>query len=592
MNSPFKFLDPYELGDRDAFFGREEETRELFSLVTKNRLTFVYGPSGTGKTSLVQCGLGNRFGGVDWLPLYVRRGEDINVSLRRAVKEAVGPAGPAEAGLHESIQWLYKHYLRPVYLIFDQFEELFILGDEQSEARERLPFYETIADILDAELPCRLLFIMREDYFGHLNQFEKMAPDLYHRKLRVEPMNRENLHRVVTGSCKAYGIRFGDERRDPERILDNLFSKKTAVQMPFVQAYLHLLYGLAVRLQPERNGSPVRFDRAAIEALGPIEDALGVFLKEQEAAILKDLREQKLEPDNDLVRDVLDVFVSEEGTKVPMPYLTGPDGRLQLRGKTAGPLAGLPQHLLDACLHELEQSRILRRTETEMEIAHDTLASHIFQQRSDEKRQMLEIRRRIETGYKEHQDSGGAYHFDRGQLARIEPFLEKMKNTLEPEWLDFLEKSRLDAERKENAEKARVERELRLAEEKLAAEQHLREQDKRARNRQRRLTGMIALVAIGAIAASVYAIGQKQVADRQTIEAQNQKNEAQASLCKAWEDQFARVQLEIAVTERNAATFIKAGETLYAQKTQRELDSLNNLKQELIKNIAACEIKQ
>ncbi|HMQ90622.1 MAG TPA: AAA family ATPase, partial [Flavilitoribacter sp.] len=90
MNSPFKFLDPYELEDRDAFFGRDAETRALYSLVSKNRLTFVYGPSGTGKTSLVQCGLAALFGGVDWLPLFVRKGEDINDSLRRELSKAAG----------------------------------------------------------------------------------------------------------------------------------------------------------------------------------------------------------------------------------------------------------------------------------------------------------------------------------------------------------------------------------------------------------------------------------------------------------------------------------------------------------------------
>lgn len=585
MNSPFKFLDPYELEDRDAFFGREEETRDLFSLVTKNRLTFVYGPSGTGKTSLVQCGLGNRFGGVDWLPLFVRRGEDINASLESQVKEALGADAPRDLGLHESIRWLYKHYLRPVYLIFDQFEELFILGDEQGESREREPFYETIADILDAELPCRLLFIMREDYFGHLVQFEKLVPDLYHRKLRVEPMNRDNLLRVVTGSCGAYGIPFGDERRDPGRILDNLFTKKAAVQMPFVQVYLHLLYGQAERQQQPQNGRAVRFDQEAIKALGPIEDALGVFLKEQEAAILKDLREQKLKPADELVRDVLDVFVSEEGTKIPMPYRTDDGGAIRLAGKTAGQIADLPPKLVTACLSGLVQSRILRRTETELEIAHDTLASHIYQQRSDEKRQILEIRRRIETGYKEHLDSNRAYFFDLGQLARIEPYLERMRSTLDPEWLAFLENSRRDAELKENAEKARVERELRLAEEKLAAEQRIREQEQRARKRQRWLTGVIALVAVGAMVASVFAVGQKQQADQK-------RDEAQVSLCQAWQDQFRRVQLEVQVAERNVSTFNNAGEAKYARREQQKVDSLGNLKTELIGKIKACEVQE
>ncbi|HMQ59772.1 MAG TPA: hypothetical protein PKE06_03840 [Flavilitoribacter sp.] len=606
MNSPFKFLDPYELEDRDAFFGRDAETRALYSLVSKNRLTFVYGPSGTGKTSLVQCGLAALFGGVDWLPLFVRKGEDINDSLRRELSKAAGKNVDLKEKITDSLQQLYKHYLRPVYLIFDQFEELFILGDPD-ENKERMPFYETIADILEAELPCRLLFIMREDYFGHLNQFEKLVPDLYHRKLRVEAMSRDNLHQVVVGSCNAYGIPFGDERRDPDRMLDNLFTRRTAVQMPFVQVYLHLLFGEAKRQQVPENGRPVRFDQPAIKGLGPIDDALGLFLKEQEAAIFKELMDQGLNPGEDFVRNILDVFVSEEGTKIPMPYKKSAGGDILLGGKTARQLAGISPGLLNAGLEALEKSRILRRGETGLEIAHDTLAFHIFQQRSDEKRQLLEIRRRLETGYREYVDSGGTYYLSSGQLARIEPFIENMGAMLEPEWQDFLVKSRADAAEKEDAERARVERELQLAEEKLAAEQRAREQErrlaeerqaardkelqlaeeklaaeKRSRRRQRWLTVIIALVAVGALVASIYAQGQKQEADRR-------RNEAQTSLCQAWQDQYRRVQLEARLAERNAATFLKADETKNAARAQQELDSLNNLMTVLAGNIAQCE---
>ena len=61
MKSPFKFLDAYTLKDKEVFFGREEEVANLYQMVNKNRLILVYGQSGTGKTSLVQCGLAGEF---------------------------------------------------------------------------------------------------------------------------------------------------------------------------------------------------------------------------------------------------------------------------------------------------------------------------------------------------------------------------------------------------------------------------------------------------------------------------------------------------------------------------------------------------
>ena len=412
MQSPFKFLDPYGPEDVHAFFGRERETQDLYGLVTKNRLTFVYGPSGSGKTSLVRCGLSNRFRGVDWLPLFIRRGADMNEALSETVSKALGltenlPPDQLEAGILS----LFNKYLRPVYLIFDQFEELFILGDRDAQ-KEREPFYQVIADLLDAEIPCRMIFIMREDYFGHLDHFERLIPELYHRKLRVEPMSRDNLRKVIVGSCDVYQIPFGNARQDPDLILANLLAEKTAVQMPFVQVYLHKLYNQAATVSPEQP----RFDEALIHRMGPMDQVLGFFLEDQEKTILRELA--AFEPPDTVVRQVLDVFVSEEGTKVPLPFITTPNGLLQLQGRAAERIANLEPSLVSACLESLIRNRILRRTDDQLEVAHDTLAALIDQQRTNEQRQLNEVRRRIEIGYQEHVDANGQYFFSTADKSR------------------------------------------------------------------------------------------------------------------------------------------------------------------------------
>ncbi len=75
LNSPFKFLAPYSAKDKENFWGRDTETLELYKMLTATNLVLLYGPSGTGKTSLVQCGLTRHFNGPDWIPLVIRRGE-------------------------------------------------------------------------------------------------------------------------------------------------------------------------------------------------------------------------------------------------------------------------------------------------------------------------------------------------------------------------------------------------------------------------------------------------------------------------------------------------------------------------------------
>ena len=125
-NSPFKFLDPYQKKDNHIFFGREEEVEKLYQYVNKNRLVLVYGPSGSGKTSVIQCGLANRFEVTDWIPFFIRREHDINASFFKTLSQdkALGNCltGDGQDQLLKALELISSRYLRPVYLIFDQFE--------------------------------------------------------------------------------------------------------------------------------------------------------------------------------------------------------------------------------------------------------------------------------------------------------------------------------------------------------------------------------------------------------------------------------------------------------------------------------------
>lgn len=47
----------FEYADRDRYFGREREARDLLSLVTAERLVLFYAQSGAGKSSLINTRL-------------------------------------------------------------------------------------------------------------------------------------------------------------------------------------------------------------------------------------------------------------------------------------------------------------------------------------------------------------------------------------------------------------------------------------------------------------------------------------------------------------------------------------------------------
>lgn len=85
MKSPFKFLDSYTKEDREIYFGREREIDELYHRLFESRIMLVYGESGTGKSSLINCGLINKLRDTDHLPVYIRRSDNILESLSGAI---------------------------------------------------------------------------------------------------------------------------------------------------------------------------------------------------------------------------------------------------------------------------------------------------------------------------------------------------------------------------------------------------------------------------------------------------------------------------------------------------------------------------
>lgn len=56
-NNPWKGLDSYSYSDNSIFYGRTEETDALVDTIINNRFTILYGPSGVGKSSLLNAGV-------------------------------------------------------------------------------------------------------------------------------------------------------------------------------------------------------------------------------------------------------------------------------------------------------------------------------------------------------------------------------------------------------------------------------------------------------------------------------------------------------------------------------------------------------
>ncbi|MBK6390297.1 MAG: ATP-binding protein [Saprospiraceae bacterium] len=128
----------------------------------------VYGPSGSGKTSLIECGLRNQFSDADWYAITIRRGSDINASVYSGINEALNtklgldtitklPIDP-QIEFGQAVEKLFNEKYQPIYLLFDQFEELLISG----ELEEKKKVFSNLNKLIRNKVPCRILLIMRE----------------------------------------------------------------------------------------------------------------------------------------------------------------------------------------------------------------------------------------------------------------------------------------------------------------------------------------------------------------------------------------------------------------------------------------------
>lgn len=367
MRSPFKFLDSYGADDAAVFFGRTAEVEALYKLTFETGLILLYGASGTGKTSVISCGLANRFDASDWLEVPVRRRADLNASLVEAIHARAKT--PIESGepLTNMVQSLYLDYFRPIFLIFDQFEELFILGSDE----ERAKFVADLAELLASNVNCKVIISIREEYIALLQSFEREIPTLFDHRLRIEAMGASRVAQIVVKMCAAYNIELQHGEATAASIVARLGTGR-AIQLTYLQVYLDRLWRKAAA-----EGDPIVFDDALVDDAGQMADIMGQFLDEQIATIQHAIGSSEIEPL--AVRHLLEEFATLEGTKEP---LVPQD--IHARRPEA-------PEWIDRCLMLLEQSRILREVDGLYELAHDSLAGQIAERRSDDRKAVLRI---------------------------------------------------------------------------------------------------------------------------------------------------------------------------------------------------------
>ncbi|XXT20424.1 serine/threonine-protein kinase [Sorangium sp. So ce429] len=235
---PFPGLQPFTEAQAELFFGRDAEIRDLLARLDEmreegpRRWLQIEGPSGTGKSSLVQAGVlprltGRSPGTAHWIVSTLRPSEDPIRSLAAAVALALSAQGTAappaeiEGALRSDSAALDALVSRCVpagatlLLVVEQFEELFALGGVHLHQFDAL-----LSACLDREQSSlRLLTTLRSDYFHRLEQAPGLARLLNNKAFRyhLRPMGEKALEQVILGMADLAGLQLSEGL--PERIV-------------------------------------------------------------------------------------------------------------------------------------------------------------------------------------------------------------------------------------------------------------------------------------------------------------------------------------------------------------------------------------
>src|SRR5262249_13808608 len=252
--NPFPGLRPFTQEEDYLFFGREEQTIELLQRLGSNRFVAVVGTSGSGKSSLVRCGLlsqllgGKLLGaGAAWEIAVTHPGGNPLALLAEAILDAglyqreeeharedlLATLSRSHFGLVEAVKQAGLAAGTNFLLVVDQFEEIFRFheaGQMQQEAAN-----EFVSLLLEAvaqkEVPIYVVLTMRSDFIGECGQFEGLAEMVNRGEFLIPRLNREQYKRVIEGPIKVAGGQIAP--RLLQRLLNDLGQQ--ADQLPCLQ---------------------------------------------------------------------------------------------------------------------------------------------------------------------------------------------------------------------------------------------------------------------------------------------------------------------------------------------------------------------
>ncbi|MET9039058.1 nSTAND1 domain-containing NTPase [Streptomyces mirabilis] len=224
---PYQGLEAFTAESARWFEGRKDaEQQVVANLDRQRRLTLLLGPSGSGKSSLIQAGVlralvaGALPGSDRWLPCLARPRQNLLAAIEHA-----GLPGAATDGIAKAVtRKLAAHpgYQR-VLLVVDQFEEFFTQPAYGSQHSRRATMDEITA-VAGSDAELSVILVMRDDFYPQLAALAPQLLDVAMPGLLNVPgtLSHQDLHDIITLPAQDVGLHF--QPGLPEQIITDVLA--------------------------------------------------------------------------------------------------------------------------------------------------------------------------------------------------------------------------------------------------------------------------------------------------------------------------------------------------------------------------------
>ncbi len=327
LRNPFPGLRPFTFEESHLFFGREGQSDEVLLNLASHRFTAVIGASGSGKSSLMNCGLVPiLYGGFmteagsDWsiittrpgiAPIdnladallfndesYSRASEDEKKINRRMTTTILKSSS---LGLVDVVKQQSGKERKNLFILVDQFEELFrfIKTEQEKDGLNEATAYVNllIKSISQTEVPIYIALTMRSDFIGDCSQFPELTHLINKSHYLIPQMTRDQQRLAIEGPVAVGGGKI--TKRLVQQLLNDVGNNPD--QLPIMQHALMRTWNYWTENKEEDESIDLRH----YIAIGKISEALSQHANEAYSELSK--REKE-------ICEVLFKALTEKGT--------------------------------------------------------------------------------------------------------------------------------------------------------------------------------------------------------------------------------------------------------------------------------------